>query len=147
MTDDGAPGTWDDPRSAPNRLRLRHRAAATELGSIRGRVDRWARQHAVPEDTVIDLQLALGEAVSNGVEHAYRDDDAGTVEVELEIRRIGRLRVVAVRVVDHGRWRPTPAHPGYRGRGLTLIERLSRDLQVSRTRYGTQVCFDIPVGS
>ncbi|WP_281424686.1 ATP-binding protein [Pseudonocardia nigra] len=117
------------------------------MHTIRSRVERWARQQAMPEDAIIDLQLALGEAVANGVEHAYVDADgaAPTVDVELEIRPMGRVRVVAVRVSDYGRWRPTTVGPSYRGRGLALIARLSHGLQVSRTGQGTQVCFDIPL--
>jgi anti-sigma regulatory factor (Ser/Thr protein kinase) len=96
---------------------------------------------------VIDLQLAVGEAVSNGVEHAYREDAAElpTVEVDLELRSRGALEVVAVTVIDHGRWRPVPGLPGYRGRGLALIERLSRQFQLSTSVHGTRVCFEIPL--
>jgi anti-sigma regulatory factor (Ser/Thr protein kinase) len=142
----------DDGTRAPHhagarRLRLRHPASLAEMRPIRRRVERWARQNDLPAQAVVDLQLALGEAVSNGMEHAYLSGAGGaaTVEVELELRPADDVPVVAARVVDHGRWRPVPASPGYRGRGLALIERLSRDLQVSRTGDGTQVCFAIPL--
>jgi anti-sigma regulatory factor (Ser/Thr protein kinase) len=139
-----------DRAGGSTRLLLRHPATPAEMRSIRVRVDRWARRHAVPEDAVIDLQLALGEAVANGVEHAYGEagctaNGAATVDVELEIRPLGRTQVVAVWVADHGHWRPVPGAPGYRGRGLALIEQLSRGMQVFRTGSGTQVRFDIPL--
>src|SRR5688572_19412391 len=60
-------------------LRLRHRARPAELGPIRALVQRWAERNAVPADVLVDLQLSVGEAVSNGVEHAYPVGAAGTV--------------------------------------------------------------------
>lgn len=138
-------GACDNTR----RLRLCHRADPTELRSIRRSVERWAQENAVSGDALIDLQLALGEAVSNGVEHAYRGTtvDDPTVDVDLEIRTVpaGSAPVVVVRVADHGRWQPIPVLSGYRGRGLAMIQMLAEDMRVSRSRAGTQVCFEIPI--
>ncbi|MGQ0573313.1 MAG: ATP-binding protein [Pseudonocardia sp.] len=122
---------------------MRHPAEPAQLRRIRRQVDDWAQRNALPEDVLIDLQLALGEAVANGVEHAYAGTGAGTVDVELEIRS-GAARVVAVRVADYGSWRPVPMASGHRGRGLAVIERLARGVVVSRTRAGTEICFEIP---
>lgn len=100
----------------------------------------------MPDDVLMDLQLALGEAVANGVEHAYGKGDPGTVDVDLEICGTGdRGAVVAVRVIDHGQWRPTPLVTGYSGHGLAMIERLAERVEVSATCFGTQVCFEIPL--
>lgn len=128
-------------------LRLRHSADPAELRGIRRSVGRWAELNALTDNALIDLQLAVGEAVSNGVEHAYAAgaDEAPTVAVELEIRSTSSTPVVAVRVVDHGHWQPAAEQPGYRGRGLALIERLSCGLTVTHSGTGTQVCFDIPL--
>ncbi len=127
-------------------LRLRHRAVPEELRAIRRRVERWAGLWDLPVDTVVDLQLALGEAVANGVEHAYPADRPGTVEVELEVRGAGGTDpVVVVRVADHGRWRPAPERAGHRGRGLLMINRLARLVEVRPSAHGTRVCFEIPL--
>jgi len=127
-------------------LRLDRPADPAELRTIRTRVTAWAHAQALPEDVLTDLQLAVGEAVANGVEHAYANGELGTVEVELTIRTTAqRASAVRVRVVDHGHWRPMPAGAGYRGRGLTLIGRLADGLQVVATRSGTQVCFEVPI--
>jgi anti-sigma regulatory factor (Ser/Thr protein kinase) len=116
------------------------------MGRIRARLHRWAVEQAVPEDVLIDLQLAVGEAVANGVEHAYRDGEPGTVDVDLALTpRRNRQRVLRVRVADHGRWRPAPSAKGYRGRGLAMIQQLAEHVVVSATATGTQVCFEIPV--
>lgn len=128
-------------------LRLCLPANPDELRTIRRRVDHWAEHHQLPEEVVIDLQLALGEAVANGMEHAYRRGGQGTVEVDLEIRGQGAARVVAVQVADHGRWRPRPLLSGYRGRGLALIGKLADRLAVAATVSGTTVCFEIPLSA
>lgn len=113
-----------------------------ELGRIRRHIGRWAQQIGVPEDVTVDLQLAVGEAVANGVEHAYGDAVDGTVEVEMELRA-GQPPAVLVRVADQGVWRPRPESPGLRGRGLLMIERLAQQVQVLRSPGGTEVCFEI----
>jgi anti-sigma regulatory factor (Ser/Thr protein kinase) len=134
-----------DNGTSGRRLKLRHPADPHTLRVLRRIVERWAKQNAVPADAVIDLQLALGEAVSNGVEHAYRGGASGTVDVELELQIADALPVVAVRVIDHGRWRPVPLVKGHRGRGLAIIEQLSRGLSISTSERGTQLSFTVPV--
>jgi anti-sigma regulatory factor (Ser/Thr protein kinase) len=134
-------------RGLGDALHLRHPADPAELRRIRGRVQEWADRNAVPEDVLVDLQLALGEAVANGVEHAYAGADPGTVDVDVEIRDDGQAPVVAVRVADHGMWRPVPMINGNRGRGLNLIERLADRVAIARTRMGTEICFEIPLSA
>lgn len=133
-------------RDRTHRLRLGHRAVPGELRSIRRRVQRWAGLCGLPEDVLVDLQLAVGEAVANGVEHAYRETAPGTVEVDLTLRDAdAEDAAVLVRVADHGRWRPAARDPGHRGHGLVLIERLTHHLRVVRSAHGTEVCFEIPL--
>lgn len=139
-------------RTGARPLRLCHPADPEELHVIRRHIDRWAEQEGLPADVTIDLQLAVGEAVANGVEHAYRHPGPGdgtveagpaTVDVELDVRA-GDPDAVVVRVADHGRWRPAPTNPGYRGRGLLMIERLARRVRVLCSPRGTEVRFEIP---
>mgnify|MGYP001948798640 CR=1 FL=1 len=122
-------------------LRLSRRAEPSQLREIRQQVGGWASRHRLPPDTVLDLQLAVGEAVANGIEHAYRGRRPGTLDIRLNLRPAR----IQVEVVDHGRWRPIPASPGHRGRGLALIEALAGRVDVKATRSGTRVRFGIPV--
>lgn len=137
----------DEVADTAGGLRLCRPADPTELRTIRHRVSSWAHRHRLPPDVLTDLQLAVGEAVANGVEHAYRDGPPGSVDVELALQpdRDGRSASVAVLVADHGRWRSAPLRSGHRGRGLTLIGRVAERVRVSVTRAGTEVRFEIPI--
>ena len=129
-------------RLAPAPLELMLPARADALAVLRRRTSRWARAAGVPEVALGDLQLALGEAATNAVEHGYRDGDgSGEVEVRLARRADGSTEVS---VVDHGTWRPAPADPGFRGRGLTLLREVSRDATVTTSPDGgTRVAFRV----
>lgn len=114
------------------------------LAPLRRSVVAWARALGLDDETVADLQLAVGEAAANGVEHAYPGDAAGLVEVTLRLRRRRGRRVVAVRVCDHGRWRRPPDDPGYRGRGIEMIRAVAHDVSIRPGAGGTEVTFSLP---
>ncbi|GAY12895.1 SpoIIE family protein phosphatase [Pseudonocardia sp. N23] len=128
-------------RLLPAPLRLELAAEPKELAGLRRVVARWCTHAGVDEDAVTDLQLALGEAATNAVEHAYPSGADGVVEVDLDLLPDA---TVAVRVTDHGTWRPPPADPGYRGRGLVLIRELAREVEVVAGDDGTVVSFHMP---
>ncbi|WP_448623432.1 SpoIIE family protein phosphatase [Geodermatophilus sp. URMC 64] len=129
-------------RLIPAPLAYRLPADPARLAGVRRTVLAWAAEAGLAEDTIEDLQLALGEAVANAVEHAYRDAPAGDCAFRVTWRPDG---AVDVRVEDFGTWRPAPADPGFRGRGLLLIRRLAQDVVVEPTPGGgTTVCFRVP---
>ncbi|MCE0767203.1 SpoIIE family protein phosphatase, partial [Pseudonocardia kujensis] len=131
-------------RRVPEPLTRSMPADAECLAPMRRAIGEWAACCGLGEDGTTDLQLAVGEAVTNAVEHAYTDGEApgaDAVGLTLELQPEGS---VAVRVVDHGLWRPPPADPGYRGRGLALIRELAEDVEVLPTDDGTEVRFRLP---
>lgn len=131
-------------RWVPEPLARSMPADAECLAPMRRAIAEWAARCGLGEDGTTDLQLAVGEAVTNAVEHAYTNGDrppADAVELSLELQPEGS---VAVRVVDHGLWRPPPADPGYRGRGLALIRELAEDVEVLPADDGTEVWFRLP---
>jgi serine/threonine-protein kinase RsbW len=77
--------------------------------------------------------FACSEAVTNAIEHAYRDVAAGLVWVSARMGSDG----VLLRVTDHGRWRP-PGELEDRGRGLLLLDKLMDALEVDH-EAGTTV--------
>ena len=132
-------------RLLPAPLQNRMPADPARLAAVRRAVLAWASMAALPEDTVEDLQLTLGEALANAVEHAYRDQPAGACAYTVARLPQG---AVDVRVEDFGHWRPVPADPGFRGRGLMLIRRLAEEVVVEPTPGGgTTIRFRVPARS
>src|SRR5881392_530835 len=54
--------------------------------------------HPVSDETLHDLKLALTEACTNSVQHAYQDGRVGTVEILYELEP-DRLAVAIIRAV------------------------------------------------
>lgn len=110
-----------------------------ELPSEAGSVKR-ARDAVVPlaeraGARVGDVKLAVSEAVSNAVTHAFRDRAAGTISVRARIER-GRLIVV---VADDGTgMRPNLDSPGL-GFGISLITELAGDVRFDSSPAGLTV--------
>lgn len=116
----------------PEPLELTLPAAVSSLGDVRAAVRRWLAAVDAGPATVTDLLIAVGEATSNVVEHAY-GPEGGTMTVRLEL--VPPDLVVTVR--DTGRWRaPRGAD---RGRGTQLMRAASDDLQVDHRPDGTDV--------
>jgi serine/threonine-protein kinase RsbW len=107
----------------------------------RHRLQGWLRLLGWPEAESGDLVLAVSEAVSNAVEHAYLADElAGEVElVAVEVAGLDGACRVVITVTDHGRWRPSAPDPGFRGRGLPMIKVLTESHEVRGTPIGTTV--------
>lgn len=109
--------------------------SARELAALRRRLDEWATTQALPADTVHAIVLSGYEALANTVEHAYRENQIGPVELSAA----RRADSVTVAVTDHGRWRPPSTEPTVRGRGLILIRGLCQQTDVKKTPTGTTV--------
>lgn len=113
-------------------VRIRRPARAAELSSMR-RVLRARLQSAgVPPEDIGIIAVAVTEAATNSIEHAYGLVD-GWFEVDAEVK----AAEVEVIVRDAGRWRPKA--PGGGGRGLALIGRLMDEFEVRRSTAGTEV--------
>ncbi|HEX2075930.1 MAG TPA: SpoIIE family protein phosphatase [Geodermatophilus sp.] len=126
-------------RLLPPPLRLDLSAEPHQLLRVRRAMARWAGDVAVDADRGDDLQLAVGEAVANAVEHAYRSSgERGRVSLEVSADPDGGLTVT---VGDTGRWRPAPADPGFRGRGLQIIDRVATGVDLRPGPTGTTLRF------
>jgi serine/threonine-protein kinase RsbW len=106
-----------------------------ELSSVRRQLTSWTREAGLDQDTQYAVTLSGYEALANTVEHAYREEGHGPVEVRAA--RWGRI--VTLTVTDHGRWRAPSQERGLRGRGLTLIRQLGSHADVAGTASGTTV--------
>ena len=124
-------------------------ADPAQLAGARRAVAAWSTAAGLGVDTIEDLQLALGEALANAVEHAYSGGGAGECEYRVVRAPDGSIDV---EVTDTGTWRPPPADRGFRGRGLELISALAQDVEVihgadAPTGSGTRVRFRFPPGT
>jgi PAS domain S-box-containing protein len=119
-------------------------ATPDRLANVRARLDLWLRAAGTPDALRADVVLAVGEACTNSIEHAYRDGAHGTVHIEAGFEGDD----IHVRVVDFGSWKLPPADPGTRGRGLRLINALAESVALSPTSTGTTVemTFRVPAG-
>lgn len=100
------------------------RLALTGLAQARPGVD---------SDTLADLKLALTEAVSNSVRHAYGDGGEGHVDIRYELRadRIG------IEVVDDGAGFDPDESPAFDGDelsegglGIAIIRTLADEVEI-----------------
>jgi serine/threonine-protein kinase RsbW len=66
------------------RLRIPARAEYITLGRLA--LTGLSRLRELPDETLADLKLALTEACSNSVRHAYRDGREGVVEIVYDLR-------------------------------------------------------------
>jgi PAS domain S-box-containing protein len=128
------------PAAAP-RLRHQFPARPGELAELRRCTRRWLEHRGVDARAGSDILLALGEACSNAVEHAYRDGAHGDITVEV---RPERDELVA-EVRDRGRWRPSGAHNANRGRGTAIMRAISRNFTSTTGPEGTTVILHLPL--
>ena len=88
-----------------------------------------------------DVKLAVSEAVTNAVVHAFRGREPGTISVEARVSR-GLLLVV---VADDGLGMvPNPDSAGL-GLGLSLITQLSRDVRFDSDSGGVTVSMSFEI--
>jgi serine/threonine-protein kinase RsbW len=95
-------------------VRLRVPARAEYVALARLALSGLADIVALPEELLADLKLALTEAVSNSVRHAYADG-SGSVSVSYELSR----DALAVEVVDDGKGFDPERPPALEGEELT----------------------------
>jgi anti-sigma regulatory factor (Ser/Thr protein kinase) len=124
-------------RTSPIPLVFKRRidAKAEQLAPLRRELRGWLREAEVDETILQDLVLAVGEALANAVEHAYRPGEHGRIEFRVTLDADGVLQA-AIR--DFGRWRPPRWNPD-RGRGIGMMEQLTDALDVSTSEEGTHV--------
>ncbi|WP_433795524.1 SpoIIE family protein phosphatase [Actinoplanes sp. CA-252034] len=100
------------------------------LGRSRRDIGAWLAAVGAAGEDVFVLQHALGELVTNAIEHGGGDD---VVEIRARLLASG---LVEATVTDHGGWRAPERRPT-RGRGLALTAQLVQSLRVEPGGTGT----------
>ncbi len=117
-------------QATPSPVRLSLPAHARNIAVVRRALEAIAEELALPRRLIEDMRLAVTEACTNVVRHAYGPAEAGApsaMRVELLPQSQG-MRVV---VEDQGRGlAPSPDLRGP-GLGLPLIAALTAELEVS----------------
>jgi anti-sigma regulatory factor (Ser/Thr protein kinase) len=109
-------------------LELKLPARAENVAVVRHAFGGFAEALSVDEQTLADIKLAITEACTNVVIHAYDDGEDGSLEVDASIDD-RRLTVV---IRDQGRGIvPRPDSPGL-GLGLPLIATLAESLELGK---------------
>ena len=108
----------------------------------------WLEEHGVAAGHRDDLVLAVNEAVTNVVDHAYGGEDrAGHLEIDVELSdRPDGQRWVTAAVTDYGVWRQVPSVNGFRGRGLQMISACTDWRTIEPRAIGTKVTMAHRVG-
>ena len=117
---------------AERELRIDFPADAASIAEARGAVGGFARRMGLDD---ADVRLAVSEAVSNSVVHAFRGQRIGTVTL------ICREERDAMRVIitdDGGGMRPNLDSPGL-GLGIPLITKLASEVRFDSSEHGTTV--------
>lgn len=117
----------------PAPLHLVLPAVAENIAVVRSTIEAVARELGLPQRLVEDVRLAVTEACTNIVRHAYDRDERPAPAMEVQVSATaGTMRVV---VEDHGRGLG-PASPDASGPGLglALIAALATRLEIDHGR-------------
>jgi serine/threonine-protein kinase RsbW len=126
-----------DPHDRHVRLSIPAKAEYITLGRLA--LTAIARVRPLSAETLSDLKLALTEACTNSVRHAYREGRSGTVEIDYQIEP-DRL---VVEVTDEG----AGFQPGERARdgngdlsegglGIAIIRAVADEVEIGERESG-----------
>ena len=133
-----------DRSPAPARWHREVPAEPAVVAELRRGVADFARSHGAGEDAVNNMTLAVSEAVTNAIIHAFVGRERGRVALTAEAGE----GCILVRVLDDGRgMTPHPESPGL-GLGLTMMASMATrcDIREAPAGEGTEVrlAFDAP---
>jgi serine/threonine-protein kinase RsbW len=127
--------------AAVGEFKLSLPARSENLGTVRRALSDFAASLGVDDETILDLRLAVHEACSNVVRHAY-SEDIGAMKVEA--RPVGESLVVVVE--DDGRGLSHASSDPGAGLGLRVASAVSDSLEVHQKQAGTEVRLAFPLG-
>jgi anti-sigma regulatory factor (Ser/Thr protein kinase) len=108
-------------------------AQPASLAAIRRATLRAAETAGLPSEQAQLLQIAVGEAATNVVEHAY-----GAADGRIRLRTYRQGPHFYAEVHDDGQWRAGAARE-MAGRGLVVMRGLVDQMDIVRTPSGTTV--------
>lgn len=119
-------------REPVSRFDLTLPAIPSALPLVRQSVRRIGQLVGLSADRTAELEIAMGEAVNNVIEHAY-----GVVPGTVRVRGGIEDGQLVITVEDSGTWRP--AEPSHTGRGLLIMRALVDEVRIGTEPTGTVV--------
>jgi anti-sigma regulatory factor (Ser/Thr protein kinase) len=107
-----------------------------ELALMRAEVRRWLVPLALAGDVEGDVVLAVSEAASNSVEHAYIP---ATAHDTVDVTFWTEPHALYIEIVDHGVWQTPSDQPTGCGRGIGIMQRLMAFVLIRHDTRGTRV--------
>jgi serine/threonine-protein kinase RsbW len=140
---------WDESSGGPgrdipaqSRLRLVLPARAENVALVRHTIAAAAEERGLPLHIVEDMRVAVTEACTNVVRHAYTDQ--GDMSVDVDLSGPGMCVVVE----DQGRGIGAGTDSGGPGLGLSLIAALTSEVQIERGRArGSRLSMRFAIGA
>lgn len=140
---------WDESSGGPgrdipaqSRLRLVLPARAENVALVRHTIAAAAEERGLPLHIVEDMRVAVTEACTNVVRHAYTDE--GDMSVDVDLSGPGMCVVVE----DQGRGIGAGTDSGGPGLGLSLIAALTSEVQIERGRArGSRLSMRFAIGA
>jgi anti-sigma regulatory factor (Ser/Thr protein kinase) len=117
-------------------------ARPRHLAPLRAEVRRWLAPLDLPGQAEDDLVLAVSEAASNSVEHAYSPPTADDI---VELTFWTEPHAVCIHIIDHGQWRTPCDQPTRRGRGIAIMQQLIAFVLIRHDTRGTRVFLRQPL--
>ena len=108
-------------------------AGARGLAQMRADTRQYLRSVGMHATAVDEVVLAVGEALSNAVEHSGPSNFA-SVDLDIELAD----NELTIEVADHGQWRNRPPRPDG-GRGLGIMRAVMDDVAIDAEPTGTRV--------
>ena len=127
-----------DPTDGASLVRLTIPAKAEYITLCRLALSGLSRLRPLPDETIADMKLALTEACSNSIRHAYEDGREGVVEIVYDLRPDR----IAIEVADEGAgFEPREGQPGpdglnESGLGIAIIRSLADEFELGRREDG-----------
>jgi anti-sigma regulatory factor (Ser/Thr protein kinase) len=116
--------------ATPSPVRLSLPATAGNVAVVRRALEAVAEELALPRRLLEDMRLAVTEACTNVVRHAYSGAEADQASA-LRVDLLPHARGMRVIVEDRGRGLGPSPDTGGPGLGLPLIATLTSELQVT----------------
>jgi anti-sigma regulatory factor (Ser/Thr protein kinase)/putative methionine-R-sulfoxide reductase with GAF domain len=116
----------------PERFDVSLPAHPQMLSQLRRMLGRWLAQQPIDQTAATEITIAVSEACSNAVEHAYGIDEQG---FRVRARLIDDA--IEVTVTDRGSWRPPRGEN--RGRGLRIMQNAMDGFEIRSDPGGTSI--------